>query len=159
MFKEVTSASRKTRGFTLVEVMIVVVIIGLLAVMALPAFRKVRMNSQNARFISDLRMFRGAAENYTLAEGVFPGDGSSGVLPAGLEEYIKPSDFQVRSPLGGSWDMEFEDSGVTFAIGVVDYTVSPEQIQMIEERFDDGDTATGNLREIRTNGIYWVEAE
>lgn len=36
------------RAFTLVEIMIVVVIIGLLAAMAIPAFEKVRQNSRSA---------------------------------------------------------------------------------------------------------------
>lgn len=140
--------------------MIAIVIIGLLAAIALPAFRKVRMNSQNSRFMADLKMFRGAAETYALANGEFPADGSSGQLPAGLEEYIKESDFEVQSPLGGSWDIEVEDSGgVTFAIGVVDYTVSGDQIQMLEDRFDDGNTGTGNLRGIRPQGIYWIMEE
>ena len=37
--------NRSKQGFTLVEIMIVVVIIGLLAAMAIPAFQKVRSSS------------------------------------------------------------------------------------------------------------------
>ena len=83
-------------GFTLVEVMIVVVIIGLLAMIAMPAFRKVRMSSQNTRFFSDLRGFRAATDTFSLAEGYYPESAQPGNLPAGLDEYIKPSDFSQR---------------------------------------------------------------
>src|SRR5476651_72115 len=60
----------KTRGFTLVEIMIVVVIIGLLAAMAIPAFQKVRQSSQDKAVLNNARQLAAAADQYYLENGV-----------------------------------------------------------------------------------------
>ena len=58
------------KGFTLVEIMIVVVIIGLLAAMAIPAFQKVRASSQDKAVLNNLRQLSSAADQYFLEKGV-----------------------------------------------------------------------------------------
>lgn len=62
--------NRSTKGFTLVEIMIVVVIIGLLAAMAIPAFQKVRASSQDKAVLNNLRQLSSAADQYFLEKGV-----------------------------------------------------------------------------------------
>jgi prepilin-type N-terminal cleavage/methylation domain-containing protein len=62
--------SNKTKGFTLVEIMIVVVIIGLLAAMAIPAFQKVRTNSQDKAVLNNARQLSAGADQYYLENGV-----------------------------------------------------------------------------------------
>ena len=61
---------RTQKGFTLVEIMIVVVIIGLLAAMAIPAFQKVRRSSTKSTMANDIKQLAGAANQYFMEFGV-----------------------------------------------------------------------------------------
>jgi prepilin-type N-terminal cleavage/methylation domain-containing protein len=54
------------KGFTLVEIMIVVAIIAMLAAIAIPNFVRARDNSQQKACINNLRQIDGAAQTWAL---------------------------------------------------------------------------------------------
>ena len=61
------------KGFTLVEIMIVVAIIGLLAAIAIPSFMRARVTSQKNACINNLRQIESAKDQYALEFGLTNG--------------------------------------------------------------------------------------
>lgn len=147
---------RETRGFTLVEIMLVVVIIGLLAALALPAFSKVKRNTENTRFMNDLRIFKDALMTCVMETGDMDQGSSSGTVASALSEYVDVSKWEEGPQIGGQWDVEYAKSGVTLAIGVHNPAIPADQIAEMDERFDDGNVNTGTLRFIAGGRYYWV---
>src|SRR5438046_8080401 len=62
------------KGFTLVEIMIVVAIIALLAAIAVPGFLRARKRSQASRILNDLRMIDSACDQYAIETNRKTGD-------------------------------------------------------------------------------------
>jgi prepilin-type N-terminal cleavage/methylation domain-containing protein len=61
--------NRNKKGFTLVEIMIVVLIIGILMAIAVPNFIKARQNSQDRTCIANLRQVESAKEQWAMETG------------------------------------------------------------------------------------------
>ena len=80
---------RPATGFTLVEIMIVVVIIGLLAALAIPGFHKIQGASQDKAVLSNARQLAAATDQYMMEYGRSTVSIS---MLVGLTNYVKTLD-------------------------------------------------------------------
>lgn len=151
------------RGFTLVEVLIVIVILGILAAVVVPAFSGVSDEVRKGAFIRDLKTYADAIEAYTARTGRFVGDSSSGEFPPELDGYLDRSEWERGTPIGGVWDVELMEQGITSGVGVhFQGGTNPGNDYMadIDARFDDGDLTTGVFRRLQDNTrFYYIIAD
>ncbi|MEO0630089.1 MAG: prepilin-type N-terminal cleavage/methylation domain-containing protein [Planctomycetota bacterium] len=155
-----TSAIR--RGFTLVEVLIVVVILGILAAVVVPSFANAVEPSKHASFATSARAFAQAMMYYRAETGAWPADGTSGQVPAGTEDLLDVDAFESPTPIGGVWDGESDPTGLGYGVGVhfdgTGQTRDAAYMQLIDELMDDGDLTTGWFMEFPGNRYYLVLA-
>lgn len=92
-------------GFTLVEIMIVVAIIGLLAAIAIPNYVSARASAQANSCINNLRQLDGAMQQYALENDQHVG--ATVNYPTDLTPYIKlNSNSQIPAcPAGGTYSV------------------------------------------------------
>lgn len=79
---------RPANGFTLVELAIVVVIIGILASIGVPNMRAALMRAKAAEAVGDLQVLRVAVFSYVGDNHAWPPDASVGIVPTGMAEYL-----------------------------------------------------------------------
>ena len=135
--------TKRCAGFTLVEIMVVVVIIGLLAAIAIPAFQRSRERSLAARYTNDFRQFESAFQRYALEKGQFPPAGAVGVIPAGMTGYL-PETFTQTSPMGGNYQW----SGPSATIVLRGSNATDAVMKYVDAALDDGDLASGEFKTV-----------
>lgn len=137
-------------AFTLVEIMVVVVIIGLLAAIGIPAFLRAKEKSMASRYTNDFRQFDASFQRYATENGDWPLTAAAGVIPAGMAGYL-PESFTNSSPMGGNYRW-IKGSNV---ILLVNSNATDSVMVLVDTALDDGDLTTGNF--IKLGGLGYVQ--
>jgi prepilin-type N-terminal cleavage/methylation domain-containing protein len=93
---------KNTAGFTLVEIMIVVAIIGLLAAIAVPNFVQARTNARRSSCINNMRLIDAAKEQYALENNK---DATTTPAAADVTPYLK-SNVMPTCPSSGTYTID-----------------------------------------------------
>ena len=111
-------------GFTLVEIMVVILILAILLSIVVPYYVKQRATAQAGACINNLVKIEAAANQFALEKGKKTGDAI--IFPDDLKPYIKPQAGQIPPcPAGGIYQMPSVGVVPTCSLGS---TVSPPHI-------------------------------
>ena len=83
---------RARRGFSMIELLTVMAVIGLLAALGIPRYRDMKRRAYSANIVGDFNTVRVAAYNYFADNNTYPPDGAAGAPPVALRPYL-PNDF------------------------------------------------------------------
>jgi prepilin-type N-terminal cleavage/methylation domain-containing protein len=105
------------RGFTLVEIMIVVAIIGLLAIMAMPAFFRAALATRTSACINNLRQIEMAKDQWALENHKAIG---AACAADDIDVYLKRKFEGIKEPAGGSYTINNVGTDATCSSFAVD---------------------------------------
>jgi general secretion pathway protein G len=151
------------RAFTLVEILIVVIILGILAAIVTPRFATASDDAAQQAFAATLLNFADAAVMYQARTGRPIPDGGTGFIPPGLEPYIKQREWEAETPIGGLWDSEFRDVGGVESMIGVHYMSGGDPgaafMTEVDAIIDDGNLFTGTFRDFGGSRYYYIIIE
>ena len=127
---------RKPRGFTFIEMLIVMIVIGLLAALATLKYIDLRNRALTAQAASDMEAVRLAAYSTWYETGNWPADVGSGVVPVEMTAYLPKGFVFSRPEYTLDWENLVPPSGGTSAgmqLGVIISSSNPRMQLALEQ--------------------------
>ena len=147
-------------AFTLIEVLVIVVVLGILAVMVAPKAIQARDEATLTATSEDLKAIENAIALYVSKYGSYPRDVNRREVVSVLDPFFKSDNpFAKPAPIGGIYDYEGPPNWSPVQISVrSDSSSSHSQARAIEldEYMDDGDLNSGTVRRAGNRTYYII---
>ena len=145
-------------GFTLIEILIVVIILGILAGIVIPQFAKASGDSSNTAFAHSVKLYARLFAYQQHKGAAWPADRTPGEFPPEMAGKLDPAEWAKATPIGGQWDWDQSTYGAVAAVSVYRPDRSPAEMIEIDKMIDDGNLTTGSFRQ-RTDGYIYILME
>lgn len=96
--------SGRRAGFGLMELLVIVLVVGIVARLAMPVYRWTEVRATATAAAEDLELIRTAAVSYNEEHDRWPADASRGIVPPELVPYLGESFSFERDHYGIDWD-------------------------------------------------------
>jgi type II secretory pathway pseudopilin PulG len=146
---------RGSRAFSLLGIGVATLLIGLLAVVAVPQGKRFIIAARSDAVIDDLRAFTQAFQAYLRKNGDWPPEqATAGQLPPGMAGYLRQPDWGKNTPIGGcyNWEKNKKHNGRTVPAAIAissngrfKVTSDRAQLEDLDRKIDDGNLATGSF--------------
>src|SRR6185295_20283839 len=98
--------SRRSRfGFTFVELMIAMIIVGCLSAIAVPKYIDLKRRANTTKVLGDFQVVRVAVMSFYADSSYYPAETGAGVIPPHLQKYL-PLGFEFSRP---QWTLDYEN--------------------------------------------------
>jgi type II secretory pathway pseudopilin PulG len=159
---------RSVAGFTILELGIVTVILGLISGVAMPAYQRIQRNSRFGVLNNDFRVFASAFQQYNTVNATWPAyNAAVGTFPAGMDQYLRKSNWGTPTVFRGyyNWDYNITHNGVKVKAAIAIYSTAQStfvmtqaEMQQFDNRYDDGNLKTGNFQMgFQNSPVYVIE--
>ena len=154
----------KRVAFTIIEIAVVVTIIGILAALAIPAYKRGKDSAIIATLENDFRVFVQEFHTYELDFGTYPATQTAEAFPIGMEDRMSHR-WLEPSVIGGSYHWIYSGDDADDRYAYIEVTrnssdllrINRGRLIEIDEDLDDGNLETGKLRLIDLNIRFYVE--
>ncbi|MFT6100774.1 MAG: type IV pilus assembly protein PilA [Arenicella sp.] len=136
------SKNRNQSGFTLLEPMIVVAIIGILASIAIPSYQNYKLRAKMSELAQQFGQMKNILTIHAQETGGYP-DGTHVIPPSGV---TMPDYWSKTTILGGNFNWEGPDQHAYAGTAILGATASDNDMTQFDRVIDDGDLSTGKFR-------------